>query len=93
VNWQGQVEAVNSVGTRSPSAVTAFSSQWLTYVQAAAYTGWSVRYLRNLVSADSIPVFGPPRSRRFRRDLLDLFLTNRDLAMRRFLAERKAHGD
>jgi excisionase family DNA binding protein len=67
---------------------------WLTYEQAAAYTGYSVAYLRNLVSADAIPVYGPPRSRRFRRDVLDLFLTNRDAAMRRFRLERQAHhGD
>lgn len=66
---------------------------WLTYEQAAAHTGWSVRYLRNLVSADQIPVFGPPRSRRFRLDLLDLFLTDREAAMRKFRLERDTHGD
>lgn len=75
----------NEIGQPSP---------WLTYRQAAAYTGLSVRYLRNLVAADAIPVYGAPRSRRFRRDMLDLFLTNRDLAMCRFLAEKEAHhGD
>ena len=26
-------------------------SSWLTYAQATRYTGWSVHYLRNLVSA------------------------------------------
>ncbi|MCK9463172.1 MAG: helix-turn-helix domain-containing protein [Proteobacteria bacterium] len=68
--------------------------KWLNYEQAADYTGWSVRYLRNLVSADQIPVYGPLRSRRFRVDMLDLFLTNRDAAMRKFLAERSSHhGD
>lgn len=68
--------------------------KWLTYEQAAAYTGWSVRYLRNLVSADQIPVYGPLRSRRFRLDMVDLFLTNRDAAMRKFRAERDSHhGD
>jgi excisionase family DNA binding protein len=67
---------------------------WLTYEQAAAYTGWSVRYLRNLVSADQIPVYGPSRSRRFRLDMLDLFLTKRDAAMRKFRQEIQAHhGD
>ena len=66
---------------------------WLTYEQAAEYTGWSVRYLRNLVSAGRIPVYGPPRSRRFRRDMIDLFLTDRDIALRKFRAERNAHGD
>ena len=64
---------------------------WLTYRQAAEYTGWSVRYLRNLVSADQIPVYGISRSRRFRRDMLDYFLTNRDAAMRKFRLERNTH--
>jgi len=50
--------------------------------------GWSVRHLRNLVSAGQIPVYGRPRVRRFRRDMLDLYLTNPDMAMRTFLAER-----
>ena len=66
-------------------------SPWLTYERAAAYTGWSIRYLRNLVSADAIPVFGESRSRRFRRDMLDLYLTNRDAAMRKFRLERSLH--
>jgi excisionase family DNA binding protein len=63
----------------------------MTYKQAAVYTGWSVRYLTNLVNADEIPVWGRPRSRRFRKEWLDLFVTNRDLAMRKFRAERDAH--
>ncbi|MBW1758700.1 MAG: helix-turn-helix domain-containing protein [Deltaproteobacteria bacterium] len=68
-------------------------SSWLTYAQAARYTGWSVRYLRNLVSARQIPVYGRPRVRRFRRDMLDLYLTNPDMAMRRFSAEgNSSHG-
>ena len=61
---------------------------WLTYTQAASYTGWSVRYQRNLVSAGRIPVYGRLRVRRFRRDMLDLFLTNPDAAMRKFRSER-----
>ncbi len=65
---------------------------WLTYKQASEYTGWSIRYLRNLVCADQIPVYGPLHSRRFRRDMLDLFLTNRDVAMRKFRLERNTHG-
>ena len=48
---------------------------WLTYEQAARYAGWSVGHLRNLVSAGQIPVYGIRRRRRFRRDMLDLFLT------------------
>lgn len=66
---------------------------WLTYRDASRYTGWSVGYLRNLVSAGAIPVYGPRRQRRFRRDMLDLFLTNPDAAMRKFRLERsKTHG-
>jgi excisionase family DNA binding protein len=65
---------------------------WLTYKKAAEYTGWSVNYLRNLVSAGQIPVYGKPRTRRFRQDMLDLFLTNPDAAMRKFLQERNTHG-
>lgn len=67
--------------------------KWLTYEQAAAYTGWSVEYLRNLVSAGQIPVYGPLRSRRFRVDMLDEFLTDRDAALRKFQLERNnRHG-
>lgn len=66
---------------------------WMTYKQAAQYTGWSVRYLRNLVSAGQIPVYGRPRSRRFRRDMLDLYVTDPDAAMRKFRLERsRTHG-
>ncbi|MET0791268.1 MAG: helix-turn-helix domain-containing protein [Polyangiaceae bacterium] len=65
---------------------------WLTYAEAATYTRWSVAHLRNLVSAGQIPVYGKPRVRRFRRDMLDLFLTDPDAAMRRFRAERNPHG-
>lgn len=66
---------------------------WLTYTQAATYTGWSIPHLRNLVSSGRIPVYGRPRVRRFRRDMLDLFLTNPDMAMRKFLSERnQPHG-
>jgi excisionase family DNA binding protein len=67
--------------------------RWLTYAEAAHLTGWSVRHLRNLVSAGRIPVYGRPRVRRFRRDMLDLYLTNPDMAMRKFLSERnRMHG-
>jgi excisionase family DNA binding protein len=65
---------------------------WLTYREAADYCGWTVAYLRNLVSAGKVPVYGKPRVRRFRRDMLDLFLTNPDAAMRKFRAERNSHG-
>ena len=69
------------------------AATWLTYVHAAAYTGWSIRHLRNLVSAGRIPVYGRPRVRRFRRDMLDLFLTNPDTAMRKFRLERNEPHD
>jgi excisionase family DNA binding protein len=66
---------------------------WLTYEQAARYAGWSVGHLRNLVSAGQIPVYGIQRRRRFRRDMLDLYLTDPDMAMRRFSAEgNSSHG-
>ena len=68
------------------------STRWLTYKQAALYTGWSVDSLRNLVSQGAIPVYGLPRMRRFRRDMLDLFVTDRDAAMRKFHLERNKHG-
>jgi excisionase family DNA binding protein len=68
------------------------ASPWLTYAEAAAYCGWSVAYLRNLVCAEQIPVYGKPRVRRFRRDMLDRFLTDPDAAMRLFRAERNTHG-
>ena len=66
--------------------------RWLTYRQAAEYCGWSVAYVRNLGCAGQIPVYGKPRVRRFRRDMLDLFLTDPDAAMRLFRAERNTHG-
>jgi len=81
----------NEHGT-SPSLANGEPRYWLTYRQAAEYCGWSVAYLRNLVSAGQIPVYGKPRVRRFRRDMLDLFLTDPDAAMRRFRSERTAHG-
>ena len=66
---------------------------WLTYAQAAFYTGWSVGHLRNLVSAGQIPVYGRSRVRRFRRDMLDLYVTDPDAAMRKFRLERKRTRD
>jgi hypothetical protein len=76
-----------SVALKSPTPL----SKWLNYTQASEYTHWSVRHLRNLVSEGLIPVYGPPRSRRFRLDMLDLYLTDRDTAMRKFRLERQAH--
>ena len=66
---------------------------WLTYEQAARYAGWSVGHLRNLVSAGQIPVYGIRRRRRFLRDMLDTYLTDPDMAKRRFSAEgNSSHG-
>jgi excisionase family DNA binding protein len=79
-------------GCHPPRDESEVRRHWLTYRQAAAYCGWSVNYVRNLVSAGQIPVYGKPRVRRFRRDMLDLFLTNPDAAMRKFRAERNSHG-
>ena len=76
----------------SSSAARERASPWLTYAEAAAYCGWSVAYLRNLVCAGQVPVYGKPRVRRFRRDMLDRFLTDPDAAMRLFRAERNTHG-
>jgi hypothetical protein len=78
--------------TRGPRRDVALAHLPLTYPEAAAYCRWSVSYLRNLVCAGQIPVYGKPRVRRFRRDMLDLFLTDPDAAMRSFRAERNAHG-
>jgi hypothetical protein len=72
---------------------TASGTVWLNYEQAAEHTSYSVGHLRNLVSADQIPVYGPARSRRFRLDMLDLWLTDREAAMRKFQLERNSHGD
>lgn len=67
-------------------------SPWLNYQEAAVYCLFSVGHLRNLVSADQIPVYGKPRMRRFRRDMLDLYLTDPDAALRKFRSERNTHG-
>lgn len=62
--------------------------EWLTYTEAAAYCRWSIGHLRNLVSAGKIPVYGKPRMRRFNRLMLDLYLHDPDVAMRKFRSER-----
>ncbi len=63
-------------------------ARWMTYPEAARFGGWSVKHLRNLVCEGAVPVYGPPRRRRFRVDMLDLFLTNPDAAMRKFQQEQ-----
>ena len=83
-----EVPTERRVAQRADRGVT-----WLTYTEAASYTGWSVGHLRNLVSAGRIPVYGRPRVRRFRRDMLDLYLANPDVAMREFRSERQRMHD
>ena len=77
---------------RTPEAdtkpVRQASVQWLTYEEAARHCRWSVAYLRNLVSAGLVPVYGPPRRRRFRLDMLDLYLRDPSASMREFKREK-----
>jgi len=73
-----------------PSVESTSVPWWSKYAPAAQYLGITVSYLRCLVSSDAIPVYGGPRSRRFRRDMLDLFITDREVAMRQFRREREA---
>ena len=68
------------------------NNRWLTYREASRRSGWSVESLRRLVSQGQIPVFGPPRMRRFRMDLLDLYVVDREAAMRRFRGEKRGGG-
>ena len=89
-------ELVHRLRSRPEDLVSIFREEqsmtgfvWLTYAEASAYTGWSIAYLRNLVSAGLIPVYGKPRVRRFRRDMLDCFLADPDVAMRKFRWERE----
>ncbi len=63
--------------------------RWLKYAEAAVYTGLAIATLRNMVSAEVIPVYGPKGGRRFRCDMLDAFLEDRDAALRKFRAERR----
>ena len=66
---------------------------WMSCQDAATYLGVSVGHLRNLVSAGQIPVYGPVRVRRFRRDMLELYAMDPDAAMRKFRLERKRTRD
>ncbi|MBN2715311.1 MAG: helix-turn-helix domain-containing protein [Deltaproteobacteria bacterium] len=63
---------------------------WFTYEEAAKYCRWSKEYLRNLVCNGKIPVYGPPRRRRFRKDMLDLYIVAPNVAMRKFMEERRS---
>ncbi len=62
-------------------------SPWLDYSEAAAYTRKAVGTLQRLVSSRQIPVYGSRRARVFRRDMLDLWLVNASLAMRKWEEE------
>lgn len=65
------------------------TTPWLTYEGAAEYVSLSVKTLHSLVSARQIPVYGSRRRRRFRKDMLDMWLTNSALAMRKWAEERR----
>lgn len=60
---------------------------WLTYAEAARYLSKSVSTLQHLVSAKKVPFYGQRRSRRFRRDMLDLWLVDSSLALRKWKVE------
>jgi excisionase family DNA binding protein len=62
---------------------------WLTYEQAAQYLSLTQATLRGLVSARQIPVYGSPRFRRFRADMLDLWVRDRANAMRKWTEEKR----
>lgn len=68
-------------------AARQIDTPWLNYAEAAAYVRRSVTTLRHLVSAKEIPFYGSRRARVFRRDMLDLWLTDRSLAMRKWRQE------
>lgn len=66
------------------------TTPWLNYAEAAAYVRLSEGTLKNLVSARQVPVYGRRNRRVFRRDMLDLWLANADLAMRKWNEEVKS---
>lgn len=75
--------------SESAAAVQAATIQtpWLTYKTAAAYLSLKESTLKGMVSAQEIPFYGSRRFRRFRADMLDLWVTDRDLAMRKWRME------
>lgn len=60
---------------------------WLTYDEAAQYTRLQPSTLRAMVSAGQIPVYGSRRCRRFRREMLDLWMNDRELSLRKWREE------
>lgn len=65
-------------------------SPWLTYEEAAAYTKLAHSTLHKLVSARRIPVYGSRHRRRFNREMLDLWIRDHDLAMRKWHEEHNS---
>ena len=63
------------------------ASPWLTYKSASDYLSLAESTLKTLVSSEQIPVYGSRRMRRFRIDMLDLWVTDRDLAIRKWREE------
>lgn len=72
-----------------PPANSPPQGPWLTYAQAAKYCGYNVAHLRNLVCAGEIPVYGPPRRRRFSTATLDAYMIDPDRAMRQFRKRKR----
>lgn len=72
-------------------AARQIETPWLNYAEAAQYTRKAVNTLQHLVSARQIPFYGSKRARVFRKDMLDLWLANPDLAMRKWEQE-VGHG-
>ena len=70
-----------------PARSDTVQSPWLDYEQAAEYVRLAPGTLKNLVSARQIPVYGRRNRRVFRRDMLDLWLVNPGLALRKWEAE------
>jgi excisionase family DNA binding protein len=68
-------------------AAERIDTPWLTYKDAAQYLSLAESTLKGMVSSREIPVYGSRRMRRFRTDMLDLWLTDRDLAMRKWREE------
>lgn len=60
---------------------------WLNYEEAASYIRVALSTLQHHVSARQIPVYGTRRARKFRRDMLDLWLVNKPLALRKWHEE------
>lgn len=69
------------------NAARKIETPWLNYAEAAEYTRKAVSTIQHLVSARQIPFYGSRRARVFRRDMLDLWLANPSLAIRKWELE------